>query len=735
MRRTKGNNLILIKILQGKCQNLILLLILTSFICYYYLNQKIMRMRLLPILFIMLMITGRVLFGQNEPVIIEAESGTLGSDYGVLTDGAVTYITPQTNFLSSTNPNTSTKVASYTVVFSDSGTYKLFLRVRVGSAAADDDSFFEGNGFGTKDPAADDDWIICNQLHTAGFTIPEDVVEGQGGAATGLWKWLSVSDFTGNEPPITFRVETTGLTQTFEIGARENGFDVDKIAFGRAGIYYTVDNLDKGEAGSVDPPGEEPIGPPLADGLDKFLGCSFGSYLIGEFEGYWNQVTPENAGKWGSVEGTRDVMNWSGLDQAYQFAKDNGFVYKQHVLVWGNQQPSWMAALDSAEQHAELEEWFSEVAARYPDMDQIEVVNEPLHDPPDDAADGGYIGALGGTGETGWDWVIEAFRMADAVFPDTTLLMINEYSVTNDATSAARYLEIIRLLQQDTLVDAIGFQGHWFSQNASSETILRNIDSLATTGLPIYVTEMDLQGLTDLQHVNNYMRLFPLYWEHPAIQGITLWGYKPGMWSTDQGAFLIDANGVERPAMLWLRAYLKNEFVPNESITISTSTGQSSIDIDDGTLQMLAEVLPDTTTLETVHWTVSNTKIATIDQTGLLKALSNGTITVRAISLEYQSDVSDEMEITISGQLGIETIAGAENIRIYPNPSDDGCFTIDGMEGVSSVAILDMYGHQIISQNVLNQSSVTFDISLPAGIYIVRLSDGIRYYHDKITVN
>lgn len=50
---------------------------------------------------------------------------------------------------------------------------------------------------------------------------------------------------------------------------------------------------------------------------------------------YWNQVTPSNAGKWGFVEGQRDVMRWAGLDKAYQLAKDNGLKFKQHTLIWG----------------------------------------------------------------------------------------------------------------------------------------------------------------------------------------------------------------------------------------------------------------------------------------------------------------------------------------------------------------------------------------------------------------
>lgn len=32
------------------------------------------------------------------------------------------------------------------------------------------------------------------------------------------------------------------------------------------------------------------------------------------FSTYWNQVTPENAGKWGVVENNRNSMSWNNLD-------------------------------------------------------------------------------------------------------------------------------------------------------------------------------------------------------------------------------------------------------------------------------------------------------------------------------------------------------------------------------------------------------------------------------------
>ena len=60
----------------------------------------------------------------------------------------------------------------------------------------------------------------------------------------------------------------------------------------------------------------------------------------------------------------------------------------------------------------------------------------------------------------------------------------------------------------------------------------------------------------------DYQRIFPAFWEHPAVRGITLWGYRPGHWRSAQGAFIVLANGAERPAMQWLIDYVRNAVLP-----------------------------------------------------------------------------------------------------------------------------------------------------------------------------
>ncbi len=314
------------------------------------------------------------------------------------------------------------------------------------------------------------------------------------------------------------------------------------------------------------------IAQPLAAGQSKFLGGIYSDAQRVNLTQYFNQVTPENAGKWGSVEGTRDVMNDTELRASYNLAKANGLPFRFHVLVWGSQQPAWMDSLTAAEQLAEIEEWFDWVAANYGDVEYLEVVNEPINQPPDRAGRGNYINALGGAGATGWDWIIKAFEMARARFPASTKLMLNEYSVTTETWRMNEYIEIVNLLKERGLIDAVGVQGHSFSHDPAYTTpasTKANLDLLAATGVPIMVTEFDIDGPTDQAQLTRYQNYFPVFWEHPAVIGVTLWGYRPGLWRPT--ANLVNADGSERPAMAWLREYLKVDLpvvTPGQSFSV-----------------------------------------------------------------------------------------------------------------------------------------------------------------------
>ncbi|MDP3914078.1 MAG: endo-1,4-beta-xylanase [Bacteroidota bacterium] len=412
---------------------------------------------------------------------------------------------------------------------------------------------------------------------------------------------------------------------------------------------------------------------PIADGNTKFLGSAWSSGQNLNFQNYWNQVTPENGGKWGSVERTRNVMNWSDMDASYALAKKYNMLFKAHTLIWGAQQPSWIA--------------------------------------------------------------IKSFRMARKYFPKSKLIL-NEYSVINSSSTTQNYIKIIKLLQAENLIDGIGEQAHAFTTAGTSATTLKaNLDALAATGLPIYLTEMDIDGATDLIQLKEMQRVFPVFWKHPSVMGITFWGFRVGLWRNDQKAYLINLNGTERPAMTWLKAYVNDTLTITKSIAISTSDGSAAIMSKGASLNMVANVLPANTTIPNVTWTVAPTTLASIDANGKLTAVANGKVTVTATAWDG-SGIKGSMDINIYYQTtGLSDKSLTDQITIYPNPADNGNFTIKGIEGIKRIELINMLGEKVTGFGSLNQSSINIQVNVPEGIYILNLFDGKQFVSKKIVIN
>jgi|GEM_PF-1701266 len=224
----------------------------------------------LSVLAAALLLVGCNISNAGALVILEAETGVLGSSLVIRSADGVTYIT-NTNNNTAYNPGVAARVATYTVTFPEPGTYDLYARIRIGPGGANDDSFLYGNGFGFKSPGSDADWILCNNLWNVGFTNPADIVTGAGTVqTTNVWKWLNVSEFNGGEAPITFTVTLDNLTQTFQIGGREDGLDIDKFVFGTADMLLAVSNLDNGTLPPSPPPLTNVFDGPWGIALHRF---------------------------------------------------------------------------------------------------------------------------------------------------------------------------------------------------------------------------------------------------------------------------------------------------------------------------------------------------------------------------------------------------------------------------------------------------------------------------------
>ena len=303
----------------------------------------------------------------------------------------------------------------------------------------------------------------------------------------------------------------------------------------------------------------------IASGQAKFLGCEASPPIPSGFSLFWNQITPGNEGKWGTVAGNSpdtSTWDWTGLTDVYDYAMQNGMQFKEHNLVWGQQQPSWISSLDSAQQYQKVKEWIMLCAEHCPKASMVDVVNEPLEDLPNGPNPVPYYKALGGAGSTGWDWVITAFRLAREYFPNAKLL-INDYFIlgsdpTDPSSPVYRYRALIDTLKARDLIDGIGCEAH-FLEGVDSSRIRTNLNILAATGLPIYISEYTVNESSDSQQLGTYMTQFPVFWTDPDVKGVTLWGYIQGeVWSQTPYCYLINSDGTERPALQWLVTYVQD---------------------------------------------------------------------------------------------------------------------------------------------------------------------------------
>ena len=325
----------------------------------------------------------------------------------------------------------------------------------------------------------------------------------------------------------------------------------------------------------------------LSSNPDKFLGNITTAYQIDygneKFYEMWNQITPENESKWDQIEGSaRGKFNWTRVDNIINYAKDHNFPMKFHTLIWGSQYPRWMDNLSVEDQYDAIVEWMDAIKERYPDLQMIDVVNEAVagHAPAP------YKAALGGDGKTGYDWIIKAFEMAHERWPDA-ILIYNDYNTFQWNTD--QYIDLVTTIRNaGAPVDAYGCQAHDLSGCSKStlEASMKKIQDALK--MPMYVTEYDIASTDDSYQKKYYSEQIPLMWEADYCAGVTLWGYIYGKTWTDNGKGYsgIIKDGVDRPAMTWLREYMQTDAAKNAKSPFPGMVKEASVYVQPAAISM-----------------------------------------------------------------------------------------------------------------------------------------------------
>ncbi len=188
---------------------------------------------------------------QAAIVAFEAEiATTLGSNFTVASSiaGSSGSYLSSAGTVGSNSPGSAAAIASYSVNLA-AGTYDLYARFYIGPGDASDDSFYAGVGFGTKSPTSDADWYHVNQLGATknSFTDPDGFeITNQ------TWVWLNLTDTTTEVENVGSYVSTGG-SEIFQYGHREDGFLIDAFAFVTGTETPTVANLDAAVATIPEP--------------------------------------------------------------------------------------------------------------------------------------------------------------------------------------------------------------------------------------------------------------------------------------------------------------------------------------------------------------------------------------------------------------------------------------------------------------------------------------------------
>jgi len=304
-----------------------------------------------------------------------------------------------------------------------------------------------------------------------------------------------------------------------------------------------------GTEGDPTPAAPEPEVPVVSGPPPKFVGnISTGNSVDTNgliYSDYWNQITPENAGKWGSVQATAaSAPNYAALDAIYDYTQRKGIIFKEHTFLWGPQQPSGDIT------QADVQSWMQGFCSRYPNTRLIDVVNEP---PPHQEPR--YANAIGGGTNGNWLWIANAFRWAREACPNATLIL-NDYNNIEIANQNQHFIDIVKAIQaQGAPIDALGAQSHGLNGANSARTMIPLLTKLhEDTGLPVYITEYDINQADDATQLARFQEHFAFFLDTEWVQGVTIWGWILGRtWVANSG---LVRNGAPRPAMVWLMQQL-----------------------------------------------------------------------------------------------------------------------------------------------------------------------------------
>jgi endo-1,4-beta-xylanase len=281
-----------------------------------------------------------------------------------------------------------------------------------------------------------------------------------------------------------------------------------------------------------------------------FLGDARYSPVLGREFDY---LTAEYEMKWNAIEGSPGNDNFSGGDAILGYAQGRGMQVKGHALIWHGSVPGWVNSLSASDLRLAFERHIRAVGEHYRGRVLAwDVVNEAVADNGSGLRDTVFRQKLGD------EYIADAFRLAREADPGA-LLFYNDYGGEGMGAKSDQIYDLVRGLQgQGVPIDGVGLQMHISaSSRASDASIAANMRRLASLGLLVNISEMDvrvngvagsLASRLDAQR-SAYHAVVGLCVAEPRCHAITFWGFTDAhTWISGDSPLLYDEQYAPKPA-------------------------------------------------------------------------------------------------------------------------------------------------------------------------------------------
>lgn len=234
------------------------------------------------------------------------------------------------------------------------------------------------------------------------------------------------------------------------------------------------------------------------------IGCSVNNAIVSGSDSVsrnlvvkqFNSVTPENVLKAETVHPKSDVWNFGPGDAFVKFGEEHNMFIVGHTLIWHNQTPDWFFKDENGNTKShdamveQMRSYIEQVVGRYTGrINAWDVVNEVIDN------DGSYRPTTWVKGIGDGDELVKlAFKFTSQYAPDAELYY-NDFNAWRPAKRDGIARLVHMLKKEGIRIDGIGMQGHWGLNFPKNEYIEAAIDTFASLGVKVMITELDVDVL------------------------------------------------------------------------------------------------------------------------------------------------------------------------------------------------------------------------------------------------